>query len=44
MLEVTVLWKFTPKIKVGVIVVPLENEFGTIVILNFRDCECLLFI
>ena len=31
-------FKFTPKIKIGVIVVTLKNEYGTIVIVNFRDC------
>ena len=36
--------KFTLKIRVGVIIVTLENEFGTIVIVYFRDCEYLLFI
>ena len=43
-MNVTVFYELALKIRVGIIVVTSENKFGTIVVVNFRDCEYLLFI
>ena len=36
--------KFTLKVRVGAIIVTLQNEYGTIIMVNFRGCEYLMFI
>ena len=38
-MKVTVFLQLTPKIRVVVVIIAMEHEFGTIVVIYFWDCE-----